>query len=662
MTAGRRLIEVAGPSLGRAVSWSMGRIDPVGEASAALETISFLDSFTPSLMPRTSVHQGLATGLHVLGARLIAGRVNAMQSLILGAGASTPVSLAGRAATFAAGQVVMMLPVREDETLWRTGVRSGGDILRAAALSGALYDIALAGRGRWSSKAGPLISVGVMTGGGLYWAGRRLQHRRAVVPRWPVEQEADIPSSTAIAVGLSVVGSGLGKGYMLTRRGLDLYIGGTWGRTSIARVANAAIWAGAATGAYNAAIASIGRANEKVEPAYSTPPESPLVSGSPESLSHFAELGQQGRRYVTDVVTPGMIEDVLGEPAVAHPIRAYVGFNSIPMYGSGRAELALDELERTGAFDRSYLLLVSPTGTGWVDQTAVEAAEFLARGDIATCSVQYGRFPSFLAVQKVGLGRIQFRLLLWGIRQRLRGRPPAARPKVLIFGESLGAWTSSDVVMAQGITGFDHYGVDRALWFGLPALAKWSRNGMATGSNELVPEGTVGVFDRHEELDALGEEERERLRAVILSHDNDPIAALRPEVMIREPDWMRGERGRNVPDDMSWEPVNTFWQVMIDAANAMVTVPGNFGSFGHDYRGDTARFVRDAFHLPGTTQEQTERLEEALVVLDLERRERLKMKWGEDVDEHWSGRFPEERFSGGVPLDTGRTRGARWFT
>ena len=157
------------------------------------------------------------------------------------------------------------------------------------------------------------------------------------------------------------------------------------------------------------------------------------------------------------------------------------------------------------------------------------------------------------------------------------------------------------------------------------------------------------------------DDEHDRLRAVILSHDKGPIASLRPEVMIREPDWLRGERGRNVPEDMHWGPINSFWQVMIDAANAMVTVPGEFGSFGHDYRGDTARFVRDAYHLPGTTPEQTERLEEALVVLDLERRERLKMKWGDDVEVLESGRFAEERFSGGVPLDTGRTSGPHWF-
>ena len=39
----------------------------------------------------------------------------------------------------------------------------------------------------------------------------------------------------------------------------------------------------------------------------------------------------------------------------------------------------------------------------------------------------------------------------------------------------------------------------------------------------LVPTGTVGVFDYHEQLAALDEEQRQRLRAVILSHNNDPI-------------------------------------------------------------------------------------------------------------------------------------------
>jgi uncharacterized membrane protein len=408
-------------------------------------------------------------------------------------------------------------------------------------------------------------------------------------------------------------------------------------------------------------VAYIGRANEKVEPAYATPPTSPLVSGSAASLLPFGDLGQQGRRYVTDVVTPELIEQVMGEPARAHPIRTYVGFNSEPLYQTGRAELALAELDRTGAFDRSVLLLVSPTGTGWVDHTLIETAEFLTRGDIATCCIQYGRYPSFLSVQKVALGQGQFRLLLWGVKQRLAERPPERRPRVLVFGESLGAWTSSDVVMFQGIEGFDHYGIDRALWVGLPWLAKWSRMGMTRGSSTLVPDGTVGVFDRYEQLAALSDEQRARLRATILSHDNDPIAVLGPELLIRRPWWLAdGQRGRGVPEGMHWRPLITFIQTAMDAANAMVSVPGKFGSFGHDYRADMVRFVRDAYGLPAATEEQLGRIEETLRSLELERAERIKARDPQVAPPAPAQRTGDGALEGGVPLRTRRTRGARW--
>jgi len=645
---------------GRTARWVGGRLDPLGDATAVLETISVLDAYLPSLMPRTSQHQGLATGLHLLGARLVGGRINAAHAAVLG-GATPVASLVARTITAAAGHAVAQIPERADETLWVSAARSGGEVLRATAVSGAVFDVATALRSsRHSDRAHPLVTGSALTVGALYWAARRLRHRRQVIPRWPVEQEADIPTSIAIGAVVGWVGTGLGKTYVLTGRGFRRYLGDDLGKPLLAATANAAAWSLGAISLYNTGVAAIGRSNERVEPAYAVAPVSPLLSGSPESVSRFSELGLQGRRYVTDVVTPKMIEEVVGEPGV-QPIRTYVGFNSVPLYQTGRAELALLELERTGAFDRPYLLLISPTGTGWVDQTVVEAAEFFTRGDIATCAVQYGRFPSFLAVQKVGLGRTQFRLLLWGIRQRLLERPPERRPKVLVFGESLGAWTASDVVMAQGIRGFDHYGIDRALWFGLPALAKWSRNGMATGSNELVPEGTVGVFDRPEQLERLDDEARDRLRAVILSHHNDPIAALRPELMIQRPDWLRGAPGRNVSQDMDWIPINTFWQVMIDAANAMVTVPGEFRSFGHDYRSDTARFVRDGFGLPGTTEEQTRSIEKALRVLDVERVERLERTPDDPEDPRWSAQFGESPFSGGIPLETQRTEGARWF-
>ena len=51
-----------------------------------------------------------------------------------------------------------------------------------------------------------------------------------------------------------------------------------------------------------------------------------------------------------------------------------------------------------------------------------------------------------------------------------------------------------------------------------------------TRGSTLVPEGTVGVFDHHDQLAALDDDQRSRLRAVVVSHDNDPIAVLGPDL------------------------------------------------------------------------------------------------------------------------------------
>ena len=105
---------------------------------------------------------------------------------------------------------------------------------------------------------------------------------------------------------------------------------------------------------------------------------------------------------------------------------------------------------------------------------------------------------------------------------------------------------------------------------------------MARGASALVPEGTVGVFDRRKQLAALDDAARQ-LRAVVLMHDNDPIGALSPDLLVKRPPWLDGERGRGVPEGMGWAPLIAFWQTGVDAMNAEVTVPGEFGSFSHDY-------------------------------------------------------------------------------
>ena len=667
----------AGDSESNGVDWAdiamrtADWVNPLlGSPAAPFEAVAGVGAFGPTLMPRSSVHQGLAVGAATLGARALTTGVHMGTRAILPSSAGLPLKLTARGVVGGVGVGLASLSIEPDEKLWRAGARSTGQILAAAAVSGAVYDAAssLAGATRHGAKIRPLIGSAAIAGAVGVWAARSLQHRKSVMGRWPKEQPNELPKAIAIGYGVYGAGIALGKAYIGSRKAIVNYLGPGKSKRVIGGVANAALWTAGVVTAYNAGVGYVGRSNENIEPAYAMPPLSPLVSGSEESVSTFDDLGLQGRRYVTDVTSKALIEEIMGEPAEAPPIRVFIGFNSEPFYPMGRTEMAMKELERTGAFERSHLLLVSPTGTGWVDQTMIESAEFLTRGDIATCVIQYGRFPSFLSVQKVALGRQQFRALLWSVRNRLAGMPEEDRPKVYVFGESLGAWASSDVVMYQGIQGFDHYGIDKALWVGLPGMAKWSRNGMASGRSDLVSDGAVRVFDHPAELDGLNSAERKRLRATILSHHNDPIAVMAPEMMIKEPDWLSGERGRGVPDDLEWFPVGTFLQVVVDAMNAMVMVPGKFGSFGHDYRADMARMVAVAYGL-AASEAQLKAIEDALVTLELERADRVTATKAEHapappdyrgtaLEDAQTGRI---RVEAGVPLQGTRTSGAKWL-
>lgn len=606
-----------------------GRFNPITRDPAApLKTVAMVESFGPSLMPRASMHQGMAAGLAVLVAEATGKGVDAAIRRVLPTGSPLLWRIGARVVVASVGLGVSRIKEKPDESTTLASVRAAGRITTSAAIGGAIYEGGNHLRDRYPATGPlrPIVGGAAGFAAALVYSGRLLDQRKGIIERW---SEDDKPAQllASVGIGLAVVtaGRGIGRRYLATRRGFANYFGDDIVRRQVGRTVNAAVWAGGAAMLYNVGVGYIARSNEKIEPAYSEPPQNEYVSGGPHSLSPFSELGVQGRRYVTDVVTPEVIAQTLGDTAEAHPVRAYIGYNSEPIYVSGRSEMALDELERLGAFDREYLLLFSPTGTGWVDQTVIESAEILARGNIATCCVQYGRSPSFLALHKVALGRMQFRQLLWGVRQRLADRPPSNRPKVLVFGESLGAWSSSDVVMDEGIAGFDRYGIDRALWFGLPGLAKWSKTGMREGSGDTVPEGTVRAFDNPGQLAELTEDELRRLRAVVLDHDNDPIAQVSLRLAVKRPPWLNGEqRGRGVPQSMTWSPLITFVQVVVDAMNAMKVIPGEFKSFGHDYRGDTAEFVHAAYQLPAVTDDQMASVVDTLRQRELDRGERIQ--------------------------------------
>jgi Alpha/beta-hydrolase family len=133
---------------------------------------------------------------------------------------------------------------------------------------------------------------------------------------------------------------------------------------------------------------------------------------------------------------------------------------------------------------------------------------------------------------------------------------------------------------------------------------------------------------------------------------------LGPDLLVQRPSWLAdGQRGRGVPQTMRWQPLGTFIQTGMDAMNAMLLTPGEFASFGHDYRADMAAFVRDAYGLPEATDEQLERIEQVLRSLELERNERIKAEAVHTAPPAPAYRADHDDLAGGVPLRSRRSPG-----
>ena len=392
----------------------------------------------------------------------------------------------------------------------------------------------------------------------------------------------------------------------------------------------------------------------------------PTISGAPESRVPWATLGREGRRHAFSHVRPVPFErrppgvpdlsipTVMGGPARAAPIQVYVGLDSAA--GSqARVDLAIAELDRTKAWDRSLLVLISPTGTGYVNYCAMAAIEYLTLGDVATVTLQYSKRPSPLSLGRIGAAREQNRLLLLRVVERLRAVAPERRPRVVLFGESLGAHTSQDVLLHWGTLGPEALGVDRALWIGTPYGSGWMRQVTGPPRPDVDPD-LIGMFNDFDQYAALPPERRARLRYVMISHDNDGVTKFGPDLVVNRPRWLEpgrppvqdvtGASPRGVPPSMRWRPLTSFLQTMIDMKNAQT--PGAYRAYAHDYRPDLARFIRAVFALPAS-EEQMARIEDALIARETVR-ERLLAGQKTEPSPH----APE-------PAPSGRSRGLpRW--
>ena len=170
-------------------------------------------------------------------------------------------------------------------------------------------------------------------------------------------------------------------------------------------------------------------------------PTAPGKTGSTASLVRWKELGRTGRRFVASGPTAAQISAFTGRPA-KDPIRVYVGLRGADT-PRARAKLALEELKRQGGFARSTLIVITPTGTGWIDPAAMDPVEYLLDGDVASVAVQYSYLNSPLSLLfQPEYGAEAARVLFAEIYGYWTTLPRDARPKLYLHGLSLGAKNS----------------------------------------------------------------------------------------------------------------------------------------------------------------------------------------------------------------------------
>jgi uncharacterized membrane protein len=330
--------------------------------------------------------------------------------------------------------------------------------------------------------------------------------------------------------------------------------------------------------------ASYQQLDKLIEPE-SVRPTDPLKTGSSASLLAWQELGRAGREFISSGPTRQHISAFSGSGAL-DPLRVYVGLRSADTL-QARARLALDELKRVGGFERPVLIVITPTGSGWVDPAALDSVEYLQDGAIASVALQYSYLGSWLyLLVGADYGADAARALFKEIYGYWTTLPKDKRPRLYLHGLSLGATNSEQStdlieVLADPFAG--------ALWSGPPhssRLWRFLTDNRNPGSPAWLPRFRDGSFVRfmnqHGEAAAPASAPNTAwgpMRLVYLQYASDPVTFFEYRSLHREPEWMRPPRGPDVSPQLRWYPAVTLLQLGLDMFRALEAPIG----YGHVY-------------------------------------------------------------------------------
>jgi uncharacterized membrane protein len=314
-------------------------------------------------------------------------------------------------------------------------------------------------------------------------------------------------------------------------------------------------------------------------------PATSLRSGGPGSVIPWDTLGWQGRNFIGKGPSVTDIEKFTGEPAM-EPIRIYSGLASASD-AEARTDLALRDLERAGGFQRKNLLVVTTTGSGWVDPALVDSFEYLSGGDAATVAIQYSYLPSWISyLVDQSKAREAGRALFDAIYGAWAQLPQGQRPKLYVAGESLGSFGGETAFSGeQSMANL----TDGALWAGPPnfnTLFREFSDHRDAGSPEVQPiyqDGRIVRFaDDATKSIPPGGQPWDGTRVLYMMHPSDPIVWWSPHLIFSKPDWTSEPPGSDVLRSIFWMPFVTFWQVTADLPFATGVPAGH----GHKYTGE----------------------------------------------------------------------------
>lgn len=339
------------------------------------------------------------------------------------------------------------------------------------------------------------------------------------------------------------------------------------------------------------------------------PTSSTLRSGGPESLVSWDSLGRKGRDFVASGPTVAQIDEFTGGGAV-EPIRVYVGLDTEPTL-QGRADLLLAELQRTGAFDRKVLVVATTTGTGFLDPAAVDPLEYMYNGDTAIAGVQYSFLPSWISLLADQQAVKQTsRVVFDTVHDYWSTLPEDSRPDLYVYGLSLGSYGVESVLGSINVL---NEPVDGAFMSGPPfvnPLHNEIEQNRDSGSPAWLPVfengRTVQFTSSGSQIDAVVDSDWGPTRLVYLQHSSDPVVFFNQDLALEEPEWLLpGQRGPDIPEQMTWVPLVTFWQVALDLPAAGSVPVGH----GHMYSKQSNAEAWAAMTRPkGWTAQDTQRL------------------------------------------------------